>query len=56
MLKVSCPKCKKTQNYDPKPLKNISDSITNKIKRCVYCGHSFKIHSNQEKSRIVEKI
>jgi hypothetical protein len=55
MLKVSCPKCKKLQNYDPKPIK-AGNSITDKIKRCVYCGHSFKIHSNQEKSRIIEKI
>ncbi len=56
MLKVSCPKCKKVQNYEPK-IKNINHySITTKIKRCVYCGYSFKVHSNQEKSRIVENV
>ena len=48
MLKVSCPKCKHQMNYDPKP-----GSITDKIKRCVYCGHSFKVHSNPDNSRIV---
>lgn len=56
MLKVSCPKCKKVQNYQPQLIDNITKSLNTKIKRCVYCGYSFKIHSNQEKSRIVENI
>ncbi len=51
MLKVSCPKCKHAQNYDPK-LGKISD----KVKRCVYCGHSFKVHIDQDKSRIIEVV
>ena len=51
MLKVSCPKCKKVQNYNP-----TNNNITSKVKRCVYCGYSFKVHSNQEKSRIVNKL
>jgi ribosomal protein S27E len=49
MLKVKCPKCGKEQNYLPRP-----GMITEKSKRCVYCGHTFKIHSNQEKSRIIK--
>jgi DNA-directed RNA polymerase subunit M/transcription elongation factor TFIIS len=53
MLRVSCPKCKNVQNYDPQ-LRNENTSISTKTKRCVYCGHTFKVHSNQEKSRIVE--
>jgi phage FluMu protein Com len=48
MLKVSCPRCKKIQSYQPQ-----TGSITDKIKRCVYCGCSFKVHSNQVKSRII---
>ncbi len=51
MFKVSCPKCKNQMNYDPK-----AGAITTKIKRCVYCGHSFKIHANIDKSRIIERI
>ncbi len=50
MLKVSCPKCKKVQNYMPKP-----GDISSKTKQCVYCGHTFKVHSDQEKSRIMER-
>jgi len=50
MLKVSCPRCKKIQNYQPR-----DNKITDKIKVCVYCGCSFKVHPNQKDSRIVEK-
>ena len=49
MLKVRCPKCKHNMNYLPQP-----GMLTTKSKRCVYCGHTFKIHSNQMKSRNVK--
>lgn len=54
MLQVRCPKCRKIMNYDPKTIR--TGGITSKSKRCVYCGHTFKVHSNQEKSRIVKII
>ncbi len=49
MIVVKCPKCKHDQNYLPHP-----GMLTSKTKRCVYCGYTFKIHSDLEKSRIVE--
>ncbi|MBN2052317.1 hypothetical protein JW756_02335 [Candidatus Woesearchaeota archaeon] len=49
MLVVICPKCKNKQKTNPKV-------VASSIKTCVYCGHRFKIHSNQKKSRIVKKI
>lgn len=49
MIIVKCPKCKHNMNYMPKP-----GMITEKSKRCVYCGHTFKVHSNLEKNRIVK--
>ena len=49
MLKVSCPKCKHVMNYEPR-----GGMISSKTKTCVYCGHTFKVHSNQEKSRIIQ--
>jgi phage FluMu protein Com len=39
MLKVSCPRCKKVQNYEPR-----TKDLANKVKVCVYCGCSFKVH------------
>ena len=50
MLKVSCPRCKKVQNYQPK-----DNRIVGKIKVCVYCGCSFKVHTSPENTRIVDK-
>jgi len=51
VLIVRCPKCGKDQKTMPH-IANQGD-ITKKVKRCVYCGHSFKIHSSLPKSRIV---
>jgi len=51
MLTVRCPKCHHDQKCDPKP-----GNITDKVKRCVYCGHSFKIHIDQTKSRIMKVL
>jgi hypothetical protein len=53
MLIVRCPKCGRDQRTDPR-IKSGED-LTNKVKRCVYCGHSFKIHSSLPKSRIVKE-
>ncbi len=51
MFLVKCPKCKHDMKYQP----TIGD-ITKKKKKCVYCNHTFLIHSNLDKSRIVKKI
>jgi hypothetical protein len=53
MLIVRCPKCGKDQRTDPRTEKQ--GDITKKVKRCVYCGHSFKIHSSPVTSRIVKE-
>lgn len=54
MLIVRCPKCGRDQKTNP-IIKKEGD-MTSKVKRCVYCGHSFKIHSSIDKSRIVKNI
>jgi hypothetical protein len=48
VITVKCPKC----NHDQKcnPVGVISSS---KVKKCVYCGRSFKIHPSVDKTRIV---
>lgn len=48
MFLVKCPKCKNNMKYQPK------NEL--KKKRCVYCGHTFTVHSNIKKSRIVKKL
>ncbi len=50
VLIVKCPGCGKNQKTNPR-ITRPSD-LTKKTKRCVYCGRSFKIHSNNN-SRIV---
>jgi len=52
MIIVKCPNCGNTQKTDPRVEKQ--GDLTKKVKRCVYCGKSFKIHSNQTKSRILK--
>lgn len=54
MLKVKCPKCHHEMLYDPKSSGSIVSDITKKVKKCVYCGHSFKVHSTLLKTRIVK--
>lgn len=51
MLLVRCPRCHRDQKADPRP-----GAMSTKVKRCVFCGYSFKIHSNPEKSRIVKQL
>lgn len=51
ILKVTCPNCKKPQNYIP-----IGGIVSGKSKRCVYCGKTFKIHNSPNDSRIIGKI
>ncbi|MBD3313553.1 hypothetical protein GF345_03855 [Candidatus Woesearchaeota archaeon] len=41
MLIVRCPRCKKDMKYQEK-----TSILCSKRKRCVYCGHSFKIKDN----------
>ena len=50
VLIVKCPKCGKNQKTNPN-LKKLTD-LSKKVKRCVYCGKSFKI-SPPGDSRIV---
>lgn len=44
MLKVQCPRCKQTMLTDPKLVR--SADLKTKSKRCVYCGHTFKIYKS----------
>ena len=48
MLLVMCPKCGGRQKTNPQ-------RIMNSVKRCVYCGRSFVIHSLQ-KERILSVV
>ena len=48
ILTLKCPKCHNTMEYAPR-----DKNITKKTKRCVYCGTSFKVHTNPKKSRIL---
>jgi len=52
MIIVRCPKCKNVMKYQP--MKYTGNVLTAKKKRCVYCGHTFKIHSDEKKSRIIK--
>ncbi|MEM4259943.1 MAG: hypothetical protein QXG00_01790 [Candidatus Woesearchaeota archaeon] len=54
MLKVKCPKCHQEMLYNPNTTNSNLSEITKKIKKCVYCGHSFKVHSELMKSRLVK--
>jgi len=47
---VKCPKCGKEMKCSPRT------EINTAVKKCVYCGRSFKIHSNIRKSRIVKTV
>ena len=53
MLTVRCPECRHDMLCDPK-LSQTTLTVSNKKKRCVYCGHSFAIHANQTRSCIVQ--
>ncbi|MBN1792200.1 hypothetical protein JW826_00740 [Candidatus Woesearchaeota archaeon] len=48
MLLVMCPKCGGRQKTNPK-------QVSGSVKRCVFCGKSFVIHSLQ-KDRIVSVV
>ncbi|MEM4710634.1 MAG: hypothetical protein QXL18_01670 [Candidatus Woesearchaeota archaeon] len=49
MIIVMCPKCFKKQKYLPQ-----KGLLSEKSKRCVYCGHTFKIYINPYKNRILK--
>ena len=40
-LLLRCPKCKQTMKYQSR-----DRILTFKVKRCVYCGRSFKVLAN----------
>ena len=46
MLLLRCPKCKQKMKYQPRDV-----ILTKKVKRCVYCGKSFKVWEN-----IIQKL
>jgi len=52
MLTVKCPRCLHDMLYDPK-ITQESSTVVGKKKRCVYCGMTFTVHSDQKTSRIV---
>jgi hypothetical protein len=52
MLLVKCPRCLHDMKYDPK-LTSLQPTVVGKKKRCVYCGMTFSVHSDQVASRIV---
>lgn len=54
MFIVRCNKCGHEQKTNPDVKKK--GGITSKVKRCVYCGHSFRIHSSIDNTRIVKEI
>lgn len=47
MLTVRCPRCQHDMLYRP------TGHVVGKSKRCVYCGMTFSVHGNQERTRIV---
>jgi hypothetical protein len=49
MLLVRCPTCHHDMKYQPN-----GGLISEKKKRCVYCGRTFGVHLDPIKSRIVE--
>ena len=51
MFVVKCPECKHDMRYQPIKAGVVSE----KKKKCVYCGHTFKIHTSSIKSRIVRE-
>ena len=51
MFVVRCPECKHTMRYQPAKAGVVSE----KQKKCVYCGHLFKIHPSLVDSRIVRE-
>lgn len=51
MLLVRCTRCGHDMKYQPTP-----GSLSEKSKRCVYCGHTFKVHTNLEQSRIINVV
>ncbi|MBS3098359.1 hypothetical protein J4209_06205 [Candidatus Woesearchaeota archaeon] len=46
MFLLKCPKCGNNMKYDSR-----GAILTGKRKRCVYCGHGYKV-----KEHIIEKI
>ncbi|MBU1854191.1 MAG: hypothetical protein KKF89_00575 [Nanoarchaeota archaeon] len=50
MLLVKCPKCGKNMKCAPRI------NIIKAVKKCVYCGYSFKLYSNLDKTRIVKNL
>ncbi len=48
MFTVKCPGCKHNQFYKP-----MTPGVVGKVKRCVYCGRSFSVHSSLPKTNIV---
>ena len=54
MFVVRCDRCGNDQKVAPR-LRGRWE-VSKKSKKCVYCGKTFKIHSDFSKSRIVEEV
>lgn len=54
MLIVRCDRCGNDQKTAPR-VKGRWE-VSKKSKRCVYCGKTFKIHSDITKTRIVQEV
>ncbi|MCC7574041.1 hypothetical protein KO361_00415 [Candidatus Woesearchaeota archaeon] len=54
MFVVRCDRCGNDQKVAPR-IKGRWE-VSGKSKRCVYCGKTFKIHSDFSKTRIVREL
>jgi len=41
MLLLKCPRCKNNMKYQP-----TNSELSTKVKRCVYCGRTYKVKEN----------
>ncbi len=54
MFIVRCDRCGQDQKVEPRVQRRCE--VSQKSKKCVYCGKTFKIHSNFKKTRIVREL
>lgn len=48
MLVVQCRRCQRRMRYQP-----TGGLVSEKKKRCVFCGHTFRVHPSLPESRII---
>lgn len=54
MFVVRCDRCGHDQNFAPR-IRGLWE-VSRKSKVCVYCGKSFRVHSDFSKTRIVREL